>query len=43
MKNVLKEIIPESINHFIEQNLDDFYIISSKHPNFISSKDEKIL
>jgi len=42
MKNVLKEIIPESINYYIENNLDDFYIKSSEHPNFTSSGNEKV-
>ncbi|UCC21152.1 MAG: GNAT family N-acetyltransferase [Promethearchaeota archaeon] len=42
MSNILKEIIPESINYHIEKNLDDFYIKSSEHPNFASSKEKKI-
>lgn len=42
MKNVLNEIIPESINYYIENNLDDFYIKSSEHPNFTSSGIEKV-
>jgi len=42
MNSVLKEIQSDSINHYIENNLDDFYIKSSDQPNFISSGDEKI-
>ncbi len=42
MNNVLPEINLETINSYIEKNLDDFYIKSSEHPNFSSSKDEKI-
>ncbi len=42
MKKVLNEIIPESINSYIENNLDDFYIKASEHPNFISRRDKKI-
>ncbi|MFX1418435.1 MAG: GNAT family N-acetyltransferase [Promethearchaeota archaeon] len=42
MNDILNNISPKSINHYIEQNLDDFYIKSSEHPNFSSSKDEKI-
>ena len=42
MKNVLKEIIPDSINSYIEKNLDDFYIKSSEHSNFSFNMDERI-
>ena len=42
MKNVSNEIIPESINYYIENNLDDFYIKSSEHPNFTPSGIEKV-
>jgi GNAT superfamily N-acetyltransferase len=42
MHSVLKKILLESINYYIEKNLDDFYIKSSEHPNFNSSRDEKI-
>ena len=42
MKTILKEINSESINYYIEKNLDDFYLKSSEHPNFISKTDHKI-
>jgi hypothetical protein len=42
MEAILKEINSESINYYIEKNLDDFYLKSSKHNNFISKTDEKI-
>ncbi|MFX0041183.1 MAG: GNAT family N-acetyltransferase [Candidatus Heimdallarchaeota archaeon] len=42
MQGILKEIIRESINYYIEKNLDDFYIKSSEHPNFNSSGNEKV-
>jgi len=42
MKNHLKEINSESINYYIEKNLDDFYTKSSKYPNFISQIEDKI-
>jgi GNAT superfamily N-acetyltransferase len=42
MTKILTDIKPESINSFIEQNLDDFYIKSSEHPNFTSQINEKI-
>jgi len=42
MNSVLKEIISESINYYIEKNLDDFYTKSSEHSNFISQIDDKI-
>lgn len=42
MNAILKEIISESINSYIEKNLDDFYNKSTKHPNFTSSGAEKV-
>lgn len=42
MSRVLKEIISESINCYIEKNLDDLYIKSSEHPNFKLSKKKVI-
>ncbi|MFX1480082.1 MAG: GNAT family N-acetyltransferase [Promethearchaeota archaeon] len=42
MKNVLEKISSKSINYYIEQNLDDFYIKSSTHPNFTSHLENKI-
>ena len=42
MNNILKEISSESIDFYIEQNLDDFYTKSSRHSNFISHIEEKI-
>ncbi len=38
----MKEIVPESINYYIEKNLDDFYSKSTEHPNFTASGDEKV-
>ncbi len=37
MKQIIKEITPDSITEYIEQNLDDFYTKSSDHPNFTTS------
>ena len=42
MKEILKETSPESINQYIEKNLDDFYSKSSKHSNFDSRIEDKI-
>jgi hypothetical protein len=42
MKNILKKISSKTINFYIEKNLDDFYIKSSQHPNFISHLEDKI-
>lgn len=42
MKGLLKDISADSINFYIEQNLDDFYIKSSEHSNFISHIEDKI-
>ena len=42
MKELLKEISADSINFYIEQNLDNFYTKSSEHPNFISHIENKI-
>lgn len=42
MKTILKEIISESINYYIEKNLDDFYTKSSEHSNYISRIDENV-
>ena len=42
MKIILKEIISESINYYIEKNLDDFYTKSSEHLNYISRIDENV-
>jgi len=42
MKENLKQITSNTINFYIEQNLDDFYINSSQHPNFISRIEDKI-
>jgi hypothetical protein len=42
MSSVLKEIIQESINCYIEKNLDDFYTKSSQYPNFTSQNEAKI-
>ena len=42
MNNIIKEISSDSINFYIEQNLDDFYNKSSKHPNFISYIEDKM-
>jgi hypothetical protein len=41
MKDILKKISSKSINSYIEKNLDDFYIKSSMHPNFVSQLDNK--
>lgn len=40
--NIIKEIISESINNYIENNLDDFYTKSSQYPNFIPRIEDKI-
>jgi GNAT superfamily N-acetyltransferase len=42
MQNILEEIAKNSINFYIESNLDDFYLKSSLHPNFISHIEDKI-
>lgn len=42
MKELLREISLDSINFYIEQNLDNFYTKSSQHPNFISHIEDKI-
>lgn len=42
MKELLKEISTDSINFYIEQNLDNFYTKSSEHSNFISHIENKI-
>ncbi|MFX1377637.1 MAG: GNAT family N-acetyltransferase [Promethearchaeota archaeon] len=42
MREKLRTIIPEAINYYIEKNLDEFYIKSSKHSNFTSNFDEKV-
>ena len=42
MDEILKELSSNTINFYIEKNLDDFYTQSSKHPNFISHIDDKI-
>jgi len=42
METILKEINSETIYYYIEKNLDDFYLKSSKHPNFISKMEDKI-
>jgi len=42
MKEILHETDKEIIIETIEENLDNFYIQSAKHPNFISHLTEKI-
>ncbi|MFX0021394.1 MAG: GNAT family N-acetyltransferase [Candidatus Hermodarchaeota archaeon] len=42
MKDNVKEIHPDSINYYIEKNLDDFYSKSSDHPNFGTSGKDKV-
>ncbi|MFX1329246.1 MAG: GNAT family N-acetyltransferase [Promethearchaeota archaeon] len=42
MTIILNKINPEEINYYIEKNLDDLYTKSSEHPNFISSREDKI-
>ncbi|MHA1914792.1 MAG: GNAT family N-acetyltransferase [Promethearchaeota archaeon] len=42
MSEILKNISQKLINSFIEQNLDDFYVKSADHPNFISHIEDKI-
>ena len=42
MKDMLQRISSNSINIYIEQNLDDFYNKSANHPNFIIHKEDKI-
>lgn len=42
INNILKEISSDSINSYIEKNLDDFYIKSSQHANFNSRLEDKI-
>ncbi len=42
MNAFLDEINKETINSYIERNLDDFYIKASEHPNFISRVENKI-
>ncbi|MFX1391369.1 MAG: GNAT family N-acetyltransferase [Promethearchaeota archaeon] len=43
MKGILDKISSKSINYYIENNLDDFYIKSAKHPNFISQINERLM
>lgn len=42
MKDILKKISSKSINYYIENNLDDFYIKASIHSNFSSHLEKKI-
>jgi GNAT superfamily N-acetyltransferase len=42
MKEILAEIVLESINSYIENNLDDFYKKSSEHSNFNSSGNDRV-
>ncbi len=42
MNIILKEIISESINNYIENNLDNFYTKASHYPNFIPRIEDKI-
>lgn len=42
MSEILKKVSSYSIKSYIEQNLDDFYIRSSKHHNFISHLEDKL-
>jgi hypothetical protein len=42
MREILKQISRKSIKSYIEKNLDDFYTLSSQHPNFISRMEDKI-
>jgi hypothetical protein len=40
--NILDDITLETINCYIEKNLDDFYKKATEHPNFSSKRDGKI-
>jgi hypothetical protein len=42
MKDILTEITPDSINNYIEKNMDDFYTKSSEHPNFTTSRTNNV-
>ncbi len=42
INNILKEISSNSINSYIEKDLDDFYAKSSQHANFNSRLEDKI-
>ncbi len=42
MNEILNKISPNTIDFYIEKNLDDFYTKSSNHPNSISHIDDKI-
>ena len=42
MNEILNQISRESINYYIESNLDDFYTKSSEHSNFFSQLEDKI-
>lgn len=42
MNSIIKKISSNSINSYIEKNLDNFYIKSSTHSNFTSNIDNKI-
>lgn len=42
MNESLKKISLESISFYIEKNLDDFYVKSSRHSNFTSHIEEKV-
>ncbi|MHA2180467.1 MAG: GNAT family N-acetyltransferase [Promethearchaeota archaeon] len=42
MKDILKKILSKSINYYIENNLDDFYIKASMHSNFSAHLEKKI-
>ncbi len=42
MNEFLSKISSKSISSYIERNLDDFYVKSSTHSNFVSHLDDKI-
>jgi len=42
MNEILRNISSDTINFYIEKNLDDFYTKSSEHTNFLSRIDDKI-
>jgi len=42
LREILNELNGDSINFYIEQNLDHFYTKSSEHPNFTSRIENKI-
>jgi hypothetical protein len=42
MSEILKKVSPNTINSYIEKNLDDFYTKSSTHTNFNSHLEKKI-